>query len=102
MSMMEHGIHASIAMNSIEPFKKSPQKNIKYKYIFFQKLNEMIYFMMCKTMKYMMLFILQLILCIVIIQAIPRTDAYIYPLTRIHPARRCHDDCSLIEFKGDY
>lgn len=49
-----------------------------------------------------MLFILQLILCIVIIQAIPQTEAYTHPLMRIHPARRCHDDCSLIEFKGDY
>jgi hypothetical protein len=25
-----------------------------------------------------------------------------YVAARYHRARRCHDDCSLIEFKGDY
>jgi hypothetical protein len=71
------------------------------------------------TMTHMLLFILQFILCYVIIHTthIPRTEAYIHPRAfnhtiiktdevhpsvRVHHARRCHDDCSLIEFKGDY
>jgi hypothetical protein len=74
--------------------------------------------MMDTTMTHMLLFILQFILCYIIIQTTSRTEAYIHPralnhtmiktqeihpiYTRVHRARRCHDDCSLNEFKGDY
>ena len=56
-------------------------------------------------MKHMLLFIL-----IAIMTYILQADAYIHPhdinraffTHKFHRARRCHDDCSLTEFKGDY
>ena len=55
------------------------------------------------TMKHLLLFILFLL---------SQAHAYIRPhdishaffikTHEVHRARRCHDDCSLTEFKGDY
>jgi hypothetical protein len=56
------------------------------------------------AMKHLLLFILCTIL------AISHVESYIHPhdinhaffTQKVHRARRCHDDCSLNEFKGDY
>ena len=62
--------------------------------------------MISTTMKHLLLFILFMI------HMLSQTEAYIHPhdinhafFTKTHEgrrARRCHDDCSLTEFKGDY
>lgn len=61
------------------------------------------------TMKHLLLFILFAIMTYIL-----QAEAYIRPhdishafftheaRPRYHRARRCHDDCSLTEFKGDY
>ena len=57
------------------------------------------------NMKHLLLFILFAIMTYIL-----QAEAYIRPhdishaffAHEFHRARRCHDDCSLIEFKGDY
>ena len=57
------------------------------------------------TMKHLLLFILFAIMTYIL-----QAEAYIRPhdishaffAPKFHRARRCHDDCSLTEYKGDY
>ncbi len=57
------------------------------------------------TMKHLLLFIL-----VIIMTYILQAEAYIRPhdinhaffTQKVHRARRCHDDCSLTEFKGEF
>jgi hypothetical protein len=57
------------------------------------------------TMKHLLLFILFAIMTYII-----QSEAYIHPhginhvlfRHKSHRARRCHDDCSLTEFKGEF
>ena len=56
------------------------------------------------TMKHLLLFILFMIL------TISHVESYIHPhdinhaffTQKVHRARRCHDDCSLVEFNGEF
>jgi len=56
------------------------------------------------AMKHLLLFILFMI------HLLSQTQAYIHPhdinhaffTQKVHRARRCHDDCSLIEFNGEF
>jgi hypothetical protein len=56
------------------------------------------------AMKHLLLFILFMI------HLLSQAQAYIHPhdinhaffTQKVHRARRCHDDCSLIEFNGEF
>lgn len=56
-------------------------------------------------MKHLLLFILFAIMTYIL-----QAEAYIHPhdinhaffTQKVHRARRCHDDCSLVEFNGEF
>ena len=116
--MMEHGIRASTVTSFTELLKRLAKLErmtkietfISIKIYFFQKLNENTCFMIGTAMKHLLLFILFML---------SQAHAYIrphdinhaffthkfrpiYTTVRYHRARRCHDDCSLTEFKGEF
>lgn len=61
-------------------------------------MNEIICFMIGTAMKHLLLFILFMIHMIAHAHDINRA----FFAHKVHPARRCYDDCSLTEFNGEF